>query len=94
MTLQAHNMPPRYLRTFEAARFLGLSGGTLEKHRTYTSVAFGTLIGPSCAGFAFDVSHSYMLPILASACVNIVAGGIVAGTSKAAAPVIGAAGRT
>jgi MFS family permease len=24
----------------------------------YTSVAFGTLIGPSAAGFAFDVSHS------------------------------------
>ena len=27
--------PPRYLRTTEAARFLGLSGRTLEKHRTY-----------------------------------------------------------
>ena len=27
--------PPRYLRTPEAARFLGLSGHTLEKHRTY-----------------------------------------------------------
>ena len=26
---------PRYLRTPEAARFLGLSGRTLEKHRTY-----------------------------------------------------------
>src|SRR5205814_2247895 len=31
----------------------------------YTSVAFGTLIGPSAAGFAFDLSHSYALPILA-----------------------------
>ncbi len=28
-------LPPRYLRTQEAARFLGLSGRTLEKHRTY-----------------------------------------------------------
>ena len=28
-------MPPRYLRTAEAARHLGLSGRTLEKHRTY-----------------------------------------------------------
>jgi len=28
-------VPPRYLRTPEAARFLGLSGRTLEKHRTY-----------------------------------------------------------
>jgi predicted DNA-binding transcriptional regulator AlpA len=29
------NLPPRYLRTPEAARFLGLSGRTLEKHRTF-----------------------------------------------------------
>src|SRR5678816_235645 len=28
-------LPPRYLRTAEAARFLSLSGRTLEKHRTY-----------------------------------------------------------
>jgi predicted DNA-binding transcriptional regulator AlpA len=28
-------LPPRYLRTQEAARFLGLSPRTLEKHRTY-----------------------------------------------------------
>ena len=27
--------PPRYLRTPEAARFLGLSPRTMEKHRTY-----------------------------------------------------------
>jgi predicted DNA-binding transcriptional regulator AlpA len=30
-----HNLPPRYLRTPEAARFLGLSGRTLEKHRYF-----------------------------------------------------------
>ena len=35
MTLQTADLPPRYLRTPEAARFLGLSGRTLEKHRTY-----------------------------------------------------------
>ena len=29
------DLPPRFLRTPEAARFLGLSGRTLEKHRTY-----------------------------------------------------------
>ena len=29
------NLPPRLLRTPEAARFLGLSGRTLEKHRTF-----------------------------------------------------------
>ena len=28
-------LPPRFLRTTEAARYLGLSGRTLEKHRTY-----------------------------------------------------------
>ena len=48
----------------------------------YTSVAFGTLIGPSAAGFAFDVSHSYTLPILASACADLIAAGLMAGTSK------------
>jgi predicted DNA-binding transcriptional regulator AlpA len=31
------NLPPRYLRTPEAARFLGLSGRTLEKHRSFGS---------------------------------------------------------
>ena len=30
-------LPPRYLRTREAARFLGLSGRTLEKHRYFGS---------------------------------------------------------
>ena len=44
----------------------------------YTSVAFGTLIGPSAAGFAFDVSHSYVVPIAASACANLLAAAIVA----------------
>jgi MFS family permease len=48
----------------------------------YTSVAFGTLIGPSAAGFAFDLSRSYTLPILASAGANIVAAAIVAATSR------------
>ena len=32
---QLAGLPPRFLRTPEAARFLGLSGRTLEKHRTY-----------------------------------------------------------
>jgi predicted MFS family arabinose efflux permease len=48
----------------------------------YTSVAFGTLIGPSAAGFAFDLSHSYTVPILLSAAANIVAAIIVAATSN------------
>ncbi len=40
------DLPPRYLRTPEAARFLGLSGRTLEKHRTYgTGPAYRKLGG-------------------------------------------------
>ena len=35
MSAAIPQLPPRYLRTPEAARFLGLSGRTLEKHRTY-----------------------------------------------------------
>lgn len=35
MTEAEPNLPPRHLRTQEAARFLGLSGRTLEKHRCY-----------------------------------------------------------
>jgi predicted MFS family arabinose efflux permease len=44
----------------------------------YTSVAFGTLIGPSGAGFVFDLSHSYELPIIASAATNVLAALIMA----------------
>jgi hypothetical protein len=51
----------------------------------YTSVAFGTLVGPSAAGFAFDLSHSYTLPILLSAGANIVAAVIVAAAASVAA---------
>jgi hypothetical protein len=40
------NLPPRFLRTPEAARFLGLSGRTLEKHRTFgTGPAYRRLGG-------------------------------------------------
>ena len=50
----------------------------------YTSVAFGTLIGPSAAGFAFDISHSYTLPILLSLATYAVAVAILAVTRSAA----------
>jgi MFS transporter, OFA family, oxalate/formate antiporter len=49
----------------------------------YTSIALGTLIGPSAAGFAYDLNHSYTLPILASAGSYVVAAAIVAFTSRA-----------
>jgi len=39
-------LPPRFLRTKEAAGFLGLSARTLEKHRTYgTGPAYRKLGG-------------------------------------------------
>jgi len=39
-------LPPRYLRTKEAAEFLSLSSRTLEKHRTYgTGPAYRKLGG-------------------------------------------------
>jgi cyanate permease len=46
-------------------------------------VAFGTLVGPAAAGFAFDVSHSYTLPIVVSIAANFIAAAILAATSKA-----------
>jgi OFA family oxalate/formate antiporter-like MFS transporter len=54
----------------------------------YTSVAIGTLAGPSAAGFAFDVSHSYTLPIVASAAANVIAAIIGALTTKVGRPAV------
>jgi MFS family permease len=48
----------------------------------YTSVAFGTLIGPSAAGFAFDLRHSYTVPILIGAGANLIAAGIIARVTR------------
>ena len=46
MQPQIPNIPPRFLRTKEAAEFLSLSARTLEKHRTYgTGPAFRKLGG-------------------------------------------------
>lgn len=39
----------------------------------YTAAAFGSLIGPTLAGVAFDASGSYTLPIALSAAANVVA---------------------
>jgi MFS transporter, OFA family, oxalate/formate antiporter len=44
----------------------------------YTSVAFGTLIGPTAAGFAFDVTGSYTLPIASAIAANVIAAAIIA----------------
>lgn len=46
MPANLNALPPRYLRTPEAARFLSLSSRTLEKHRTYgTGPAYRKLGG-------------------------------------------------
>ena len=49
----------------------------------YTSVAFGTLIGPTAAGFAFDIRHSYTLPIALSVGAYVLATAVLAMTTKA-----------
>jgi len=49
----------------------------------YTSVAFGTLIGPTAAGFAFDIRHSYTLPIALSIVAYALATAVLGMTSKA-----------
>ncbi len=43
----------------------------------YTSAGIGTLIGPSAAGFAFDLSHSYTVPILVSIGGNVIAAALM-----------------
>lgn len=46
MSMNQEKLPPRYLRTKEAAHFLSLSARTLEKHRTYgTGPAYRKLGG-------------------------------------------------
>ncbi|OIR09807.1 putative MFS-type transporter YhjX [mine drainage metagenome] len=55
----------------------------------YTSVAFGTLAGPSAVGYIFDLSHSYTLPILVGAVLDIVAAIIVLTTVKPVVPTFG-----
>ena len=48
----------------------------------YTSVALGTLIGPTAAGYVFDLTGSYRVPILAAIAANLLAAGIVAANPK------------
>ena len=43
----------------------------------------GPLVGPTLAGYAYDASHSYLLPILGAVCTNFIAARIVAGLAKA-----------
>ena len=47
--------------------------------RTAAGLGLGSaLLGPSAAGFMFDVSHSYTLPIVASVGANLLAAAVAA----------------
>jgi cyanate permease len=59
----------------------------------YTSAGIGTLIGPSAAGFVFDVSHSYVLPIAVSIDGNVIAAELMLLVARGAARDRIAAGR-
>jgi MFS transporter, OFA family, oxalate/formate antiporter len=48
----------------------------------YSSVGIGTLIGPSAAGFAYDLTGSYTLPTLVSIGANVIAALIIAIASR------------
>jgi len=43
----------------------------------YTSIALGTLVGPTAAGFAYDLTHSYQLPIISGIAADLIAACIV-----------------
>lgn len=73
-------MPPVVTDVF-GSRQVGSIIGVL-----YTSVAVGTLVGPTAAGYLFDASRSYTVPILASAGFNVVAAGIAALAGRQARP--------
>ncbi|WDZ75264.1 MFS transporter [Ensifer adhaerens] len=75
---------PAVVMDYFGGRHVGSIIGAL-----YTSVAIGTLVGPSAAGFAFDFSHSYTLPILAGALANGLATVIAMATVRSpAAPML------
>ncbi|HEX5514290.1 MAG TPA: MFS transporter, partial [Gammaproteobacteria bacterium] len=48
----------------------------------YSGVGLGTLLGPTLAGLAFDLSGSYALPIAAGALANLVALACVYGAEE------------
>lgn len=58
MADSAHQgLPPRFLRTSEAARFLGISPRTLEKHRTFGTGPQYRKIGGRVIYALEDVQH-------------------------------------
>jgi MFS family permease len=64
-------MPALVMDSFGGRHVGGILGAL------YTSVAFGNLVGPPLAGLAYDLSHSYRLPIVASIATNLLAAAIL-----------------
>jgi MFS family permease len=65
-------LPPVVMEYFGARNISGVIG------ILYTSAGIGTLLGPSAAGFAFDLRHSYTLPIAVSIGGNLIAAMLMA----------------
>jgi len=65
-------LPSVVMDRFGGAHVSGIIGAL------YTAVAFGTLIGPTAAGYIFDVTQSYLLPIVLSVIANVLAAVITA----------------
>ncbi|HWH83663.1 MAG TPA: MFS transporter [Burkholderiaceae bacterium] len=74
---------PALVMDWFGGRHIGAIIGVL-----YTSVALGTLVGPSLAGVAFDLTRSYLLPIVVGALANLVAAAIVAALPRAPAAAV------
>ena len=74
---------PAVVADYFGARNLGTLIGVISM-----CIAFGTLIGPSAAGFAFDLNHSYTLPIVASIGAYVIAAVILARASRPHAPAL------
>lgn len=71
-----------------ATAFWGMAGFALAFGVFYGGfVAFGTLLGPTAAGFAFDLSRSYTLPILLGVAGNLSAAAIILASPKTAAAI-------
>jgi MFS transporter, OFA family, oxalate/formate antiporter len=56
--------------------------GRSESGGYWRCAGIGTPIGPSAAGLAFDISHSYTLPILLSILGNVIAAIIMTVTAR------------
>ena len=50
-------LPPRYLRTPEAARYLGISGRTLERHRIFGTGPVYRKLGGRVVYRVCDLDH-------------------------------------